>query len=105
MLILSLITYPHVVPILDFWGPYAKTVSPAGGEVGVGMKEWMKRMCLAFEKHLFRGSVLFFFFCLMQETVLRSRYMIWLSFYLERVRAHRIKIIYHSCLHNHWPTL
>ncbi len=105
MLILSLITYPHVVPILDFWGPYAKTVSPAGGEVG----GWDERMDEAHVSRVRETSLprlgTLFFFCLMQETVLRSRYMIWLSFYLERVRAHSIKIIYHSCLHNHWPTL
>ncbi len=44
------------------------------------------------------------FFCLMQESVRRSRYMIWPTFYVERVRVHRIKIIDHSCFHNHWPT-
>ncbi len=36
----------------------------------------------------------------MQETVRRLRYMIWLTFYVERVRAHRIKIIDHSGFHN-----
>ncbi len=30
--------------------------------------------------------------------------MIWLTFYVERVRAHNIKIIDNSCFHNHWPT-
>ncbi len=81
MQILSLITYPHVVPILDFWGTTQKLCRRRGVRWGVGMKEWMKRMCLAFEKHFFRGSVLSFFLCLMQETVWRSRYMIWLTFY------------------------
>ncbi len=33
----------------------------------------------------------FFFFFFMQETVRRSRYMIWLTFYVERVTAHCIK--------------
>ncbi len=81
MLILSLITYPHVVPILDFWGPYAKTVSPAGGEVG----GWDERMDEAHVSRVHETSLpwlgTLFFFCLMQETVLRSRYMIWLTFY------------------------
>ncbi len=40
----------------------------------------------------------------MQETVRCSRYMIWLTFYVERVTAHHIKIMYHSCFHNRWPT-
>ncbi len=48
-----------------------------------------------------------FFVCLfflMQETAWRSRYMIWLTFYVESVKAHRIKIIDHSCFHNSWST-
>ncbi len=40
----------------------------------------------------------------MQETVRRSRYMIWLTIYVERVTAHHIKLIDHSWFHNHLPT-
>ncbi len=69
MKMLSLITHAHSVPILDFWGPYAKTVSPAGG---VGRKEWMKRICPCFtqsrpqkaleKRYLFRGSGFLFIY-------------------------------------------
>ncbi len=57
------------------------------GVGGFGMKERMKRSC--------RETV---------SLVQHSRYMIWLTFYVERVTAHHIKIIDHSCFHNRWPT-
>ncbi len=78
-------------------GALRKTVLP----VGVGWKnEWnvFVRVSLHFEsrsrkalekQYLFwyiRYSF-FFFFCLMQETVRCSRYIIWLTFYIERVSA------------------
>ncbi len=89
-------------------------MSPAGGGGAGGLKEWMKRICLCFTpsritliesaRETVSSAVQVFFFCLMQETVRCSRYIILLSFYVERETAHRIKIIYHSCFHNHWPT-
>ncbi len=81
------------------------TVLPAGGgegNLGFGMKEWRKRICPCFTPSRIaltdssRETVslpqFFVFFCLMQETVRHSRYMIWRTFYVERVTAHHIKI-------------
>ncbi len=88
----------YTVPILDFWGPYAKLCRRRGLGWKNGWNAFVhislhleSRSRKALEKHyLFRGSGFFFFFCLMQETVQRSRYMIWLTFYVDYVRAHWI---------------
>ncbi len=75
-----------------------QNVEGGGGGLKNGSNDGMKN------SHLELRSLGSFFWGLMQETVRRSRYMIWLTFYIERVRAHRIKIIDNSCFHNRWPT-
>ncbi len=78
----------HPVPILDFRGPYAKLCR--GGErmdatnafVHVSLHlESRSRKALE-KQYLFRSSVhvQLFCFCLEQETVRHSRYMIWQIF-------------------------
>ncbi len=73
------------------------------------MKEWMKCICPCFTPsrivlaegaretvslpRLTLSTLFFFFLSLCEET----------DFYIERVRAHRIKINYHSCFHNSLP--
>ncbi len=84
---------------LDFWGPYTK-INGGGGT----------HICPCFtpsriashgkrSRNSSFGSIHFqlFFFCLEQETVGHSRYMIWLT-------VHRIKINDHLCFHNSWPS-
>ncbi len=44
-LLQSPFSIPHPVPILGFWGPYAKLCCRRGG---VGVEEWMKRICPCF---------------------------------------------------------
>ncbi len=81
---------PAAVPVLDFWGPYAK-LCRWGGVV----EEWMKRICPcltpsrialaegARETVSLRGTLstlfffFFFFFFFKQETVRHSRYKIF----------------------------
>ncbi len=77
----------YAVPILGFWGPYAKLCRQSGGGGGGGgvVEEWMKRICPCYtpsrialaegarETVSLRGklSTCFFFFCFFfkQETV------------------------------------
>ncbi len=74
----------EAVPILGFWGPYAKG---GGGGGGVGVEEWMKRIWSvlhsvsnrARETVSLRGklSTRIFFFFFKQETVWHSSYKIF----------------------------
>ncbi len=65
--------------------------------MGGGLKKWMKYICPRFTPS--RVAL----------TGKHSRHIISLAvrflntFYVERVIAHRIKIIDHSCFHNHCP--
>ncbi len=72
-----------------FWG--------WGGVLG-WKNGWNAFVRVSLRLELFRGSVHSFLW----RSVWRSRYMILLTFYVERVRKHRIKIIDH--FHNRWPT-
>ncbi len=107
--------YFQSVPILGFWGPYAKLCRrPGGGGVG-GVEEWMKRICPCYtpsrialaegaqETVSLRGTLsarffLFFVFQTRDCTTSTLQY-----FYIESVTAHHIKINDHSCFHNSWP--
>ncbi len=74
-----------------FLGALRKTVSPAVGGGGLGVEEWMKRICPCYtpsrialaegarETVSLRGklSTRFFFFFFKQETVWHSRYKIF----------------------------
>ncbi len=86
------------MPILDFWGPYAKLcvrVCVGGG----GGAERMDEMHLSVfhsvsnRTHGRHTEATFFFSSLCQET----------DFYVERVTAHHIKRNDHSCFHNRLP--
>ncbi len=105
------VLYP--VPILDFWGPYAKLCRRPGGGGGVGVEKWMKHICPCFtpsrialaegarETVSLRGTLsthYFFFFQTRDCTTFTLQ-----DFYIESVTAHRIKINNHSCFHNSWP--
>ncbi len=95
----------HPVSILDFWGP---TQNGGGGVWGcvlacvVEMKEWMQRICLCFtlcrivlveNAHLFRCSVRFLLFIFLSKR-LNDIHVTWFDwFYVERVTAHRIKLM------------
>ncbi len=88
------------VPILDFWGPYG----------GSWDEEQIKRICPCFtlsqlrkalETYFPQLSTLFFY--LMQDCTTFTLHGLT-DFYVEKVRAHRIKIIDHSCFHNRWST-
>ncbi len=95
------------VPILGFWGPYAKLCR--GGVV----EEWMKRICPCFtpsrialaegarETVSLRGTLSTRFFFLFQTRDCMT-FMLQ-HFYIESVAAHRIKRNDHSCFHNSWP--
>ncbi len=89
------------VPILDFWGPYGGVLGWKNDQTHLSVFHSVSIAESARETYFPQLSTLFFY--LMQETVRRSRY-VWLTFYVEKVRAHRIKIIDHSCFHNRWST-
>ncbi len=74
------------------------------------MKEKMKRICFTLSRISLTESA--------RETISPPRFVFFVShardcttftlhdltdFYIERVTAHGIKIIDHSCFHNHWP--
>ncbi len=93
------------VPILDFWGPYAK-LCRGGGETFVRVSLRVEsRSRKALEKQslprLVRFHLVFFF----SQTRDCTTFMLHdlTDYYVERVTAHRIKINYHSCFHNSWP--
>ncbi len=75
-------------PILEFWNPNAKLCQPGGGGGGGGLSscyEWMKRICPCFHSNIWERVSLpqlaiTCFFCLEQDTLWHSRYMIWLIF-------------------------
>ncbi len=82
------------VPILDFWGPYAKLCCRRRG-VGGLMDERMDETRNSISSAAYAFNVFFFFVSsLCQET----------DFYVERVTVHRIKINDHSCFHNRLPS-
>ncbi len=105
------------MPILDFWGPYAKLFSPAGWGGGggkVGVEEWMKRICPCFtpsrialaegarETVSLGGMLSTCFFCFFSQTRDCTTFTLQ-DFYIESVTAHCIKRNDHSCFHNSWP--
>ncbi len=55
--------------------------------IRVFMNEWMKRICLFHSVSSVARYAFNCFFCLEQETLQHSRYMIWPIFYIERVTA------------------
>ncbi len=83
------------MPILDFWGPYAKLWGFVRVSLRLESRSWKELE----KQYLFCGLcfqlvfILFIFLSLCQET----------DFYVERVTAHRIKINDHSCFHNRLP--
>ncbi len=92
------------VLIFDFWGPYKKLCRG----------EWMKRICPCFtlsritlaEKRS-RNSISFTARYAFNSSPARHCMTFTLhdltDFYVERVKAHRIKINDYSCFHNRWP--
>ncbi len=105
------------MPILDFWGPYAKLCRRRGVCVCVCEKEWMKIIFPCFtpsrialtesaRETVFRGSVrfqlVFFFFSQTRDCTTFTLHDLT-DFYVERVTAHHIKRNDHSCFHNSWP--
>ncbi len=93
------------MPILDFWGPYAER------GVGGGLKEWMQRICLCFtlSRIALTDSALLLSVCLQLVFFSLARDCMTFTLhdltdlYVERVKAHRIKINDHSFSHNLWP--
>ncbi len=94
----------EAVPILGFWGPYAK--GGGGGGWCWGMDETYLSVLhsvsnRARETVSLRGKLstrIFFFF------LNKRLYDIQVTrFYIESVTAHRIKRNDHSCFHNSWP--
>ncbi len=110
-------TDSNPVPILDFWGPYAKLCRWRGVRVG-GVKEWMKRICPCFTQSRIaltesaRETVssaarytfipLFFFSPQTRDCTTFTLHDLT-DFCVETVTAHRIKRNDHSCFHNSWP--
>ncbi len=105
------------MPILDFWGPYAKLCYQRGGGGGERMDEthlsvFHSILNRANGKHsrnrfssLFHGSgVLCFIFLSHARDCTTFTLHDLTDFYIERVTVHCIKIIDHSCFHYQWPT-
>ncbi len=101
---LSLISYRvrfFTVPILDFWGPYAKLCWNAFVRVSLRLESRSQKASLPLLGML-STRCFFVFFSQTRDCTTFTLHDLT-DFYIERVTAHHIKRNDHSCFHNSWP--